>query len=340
MKGCQIALGLWRGRKAAAKIVDGRLADLLVDPPDGGPPRPGTLFSAVAGRPMKGQGGVIVQLPDGASGFLRQAGDARPGKPVVVQVSGFAEPGKAMPLTTKLLFKGRYVILTPGAPVVNVSRQIAEPALRDALKAAASGAVSGRYGLIVRSAATLVDDGGLADEVTALCDLADRVLGAASPVPPQRLLDGPDAHARAATEWEPGDAAMHHKDAFAELGVDQMIEDMRAPYVELPAGGSAFVEPTRALVAVDVNTGNDTSPAAGLKANIALARDLPRQLRCRGLGGQITIDLAPMPKRDRRQFETVLRNAFRKDDTETALVGWTPLGHYELQRKRDRLPLD
>jgi ribonuclease G len=88
-----------------------------------------------------------------------------------------------------------------------------------------------------------------------------------------------------------------------------------------------------------VNTGPDGSPAAGLKANLALARDLPRQLRLRGLGGQVTLDLAPMPKKERLAFEGHLRAAFRTDPIETALAGWTPLGHYELQRKRERLPL-
>jgi hypothetical protein len=92
-------------------------------------------------------------------------------------------------------------------------------------------------------------------------------------------------------------------------------------------------------VAVDVNTGGDMSLAAGLKANIALARDLPRQLRLRGLGGQITLDLAPMPKKERRGFETVLNRAFRQDGAEVVLAGWTPLGHFEIQKKRDRRPL-
>jgi len=46
-----------------------------------------------------------------------------------------------------------------------------------------------------------------------------------------------------------------------------------------------------------------------------------------------------MPKKDRRGFETALRAAFRADSEETVLVGWTPLGHYELQRKRSRVPL-
>ena len=82
------------------------------------------------------------------------------------------------------------------------------------------------------------------------------------------------------------------------------LDALRAAHVPLGGGASMYVEPTRALVAVDVNTGGDTTPAAGLKANIAAARELPRQLRLRGLGGQITLDLAPMPKKDRRQFET------------------------------------
>ena len=60
------------------------------------------------------------------------------------------------------------------------------------------------------------------------------------------------------------------------------------------------------LVAVDVNTGADTSPAAALKANIAAAKALPRALRLRGLGGQVVVDFAPLSKKDRRQIEQVL----------------------------------
>ena len=82
----------------------------------------------------------------------------------------------------------------------------------------------------------------------------------------------------------------------------------------------------------------DTSPAASLKANVAAARDLPRQLRLRGLGGQVVVDFAPMPKRERHILDQVLKAAF-KSDGETNLAGWTVLGLYELTRKRDRLPL-
>ena len=70
---------------------------------------------------------------------------------------------------------------------------------------------------------------------------------------------------------------------------------------------------------------------------MACARTLARVLRVRGLGGQIVVDAAPMPKKDRRAFESALRAAFKADTEETILVGWTNLGHFELQRKRSRL---
>ena len=94
----------------------------------------------------------------------------------------------------------------------------------------------------------------------------------------------------------------------------------------------------RALVAVDVNTGPDTSPAASLKVNIAAARDLPRQLRLRGLGGQVVVDFAPLSKKDRAILDQVIKAAF-KAEGEAHLAGWTALGLYELTRRRDRLPL-
>ncbi len=133
---------------------------------------------------------------------------------------------------------------------------------------------------------------------------------------------------RLRAEADPFDAAGVHEGVAA-------LADAEAPF----AGGSLIVEATRALVAVDVNTGEDFSPAAGLRANLAAARDLPRQLRLRGLGGQIVVDFAPMPKSQRMQVEESLKRAFRDDPVETSLVGWTGLGLFELQRKRERRPL-
>lgn len=338
MKGRTIALGHMGGRGVAALIVDGQLDDLLVDgPPDR--PSPGTILRAIVGRPRKGQGGMMLDLPDGQSGFLRQTKGLAPGQPLLVQVAGHAEPGKAIPVTTRLLFKSRYAIVTPDAPGVNVSRAIRDEARHDALIVLGrSVALPDGAGLILRSAAETAGDAAVADDIDAVAEAARAVLGDAHGRRPEVLLDGDGAHELAWREWD-ADVIDSAPGALDRHGVSDMIACLRDPVVPLQGGGSIIVEPTRAFVAVDVNTGGDGSPAAGLKANIAAARALPRALRCRGLGGQVTVDFAPAPKSERRQIETALRAAFRADPVETALAGWTPLGHFELQRKRERLPL-
>ena len=343
MKGRIVALGQWDGREAAALLVDGRLEDLLIDPRGDDPLRPGAILRAVADRPVKGQGGVFAKLP-GGMGFLRQVSGVAPGQRLIVQVTGAAEGGKAVPVSTRVLFKSRLAIITPGAPGLNISRRIRDDDARAALQALADAAMAGAapdHGLILRSACEAADEAAIAEDIGAMRDLAAAVM-ADLQGPPELLVDAPGAHDLAWRDWaepEP-DAVEQGPDVFADLGIDAMIDTLRGPDVPLPGGGFMALEPTRALVAVDVNTGPDTSPAAGLKANIAAARDLPRQLRLRGLGGQVTVDFAPMPKKDRGTVEQVLRAAFKGEAAETTLAGWTPLGCYELQRKRDRMGLE
>lgn len=336
MKGRLIALDHVRGREAAALMVDGRLEDLLIDSAG---PRPGAIYRAVAGRPMKGQGGMFLETPDGPA-FLRQTRGPAPGQPLLVQVTGHAEPGKALPVTAKLLFKSRYAIVTPQVPGLNVSRSIREDDLRDALLGLAHAEMGeGGMGLILRSACAGADHGEIARDIREMAGLAEAVMADAAGDRPEKLTEGDGPHLRAWRDWRDPARIAPEAGSFEAHGVLDRIDALGRPDSALPGGGMMAIEPTRALVAVDINTGGDTSPAAGLKANLAAVRDLPRQLRLRGLGGQITLDMAPMGKKNRRQVETALRAALRSDTVETTLAGWTPLGHLELQRKRDRIPL-
>ncbi len=336
MKGRVIALDVLKGRKAAAMLEDGVLADLLVEAGQG--PRPGAIYRAICDRPMKGQGAMMLRLPEGTA-YLRKGKGLSPGQPLLVQVTGRAEDGKAVPVSQRVLFKSRYAIVTPGAPGINVSRQIRDEEERARLLEIAHEVMDGSAGLILRSAAEGADDGDVADDIAMMRDLAARVAGDAEGEGAELLVDGPDVHELAWRDWPRPDLFTEAPGCFVEHGLDETIAAILAPKQRLKGGGLAFIEPTRAFVAVDVNTGGDTSQAAGLKVNIALARELPRLLRCRGLGGQIIIDFAPMPKKERAQLEQVLRAAFRRDGIETALAGWTPLGNFELQRKRERLPI-
>lgn len=335
MKGRTIVLDHIQGHEAAALMVDGKLEDFLID---GEAPVPGTVYRARAERPVKGQGGMFLTTPDGPA-FLRQVKGLAPGQQMLVQVSGYAEPGKAIPVTQKLLFKSRYAIVTPDAPGLNISRSIRDEDERDRLlEVAHEGMEGSEYGLILRSACEGVDLGEIGEDVVAMRNLAEQVLNDHG-TEVETLAEGDGPHLRAWRDWvEPADIASE-EGSFEDHGVLDALDQVQGIREPLSGGAFLYVEPTRALIAVDVNTGSDTSFAAGVKANMACARALPRALRTRGLAGQIVLDLAPMPKKDRRAFESALRAALKADSDETVLVGWTNLGHFELQRKRARIPL-
>ncbi|MEP3918206.1 ribonuclease E/G [Ascidiaceihabitans sp.] len=334
MKGRTIILDHLGDREAAALMVDGKLDDLLIS---GDTSPPGTIYRAIADKPVKGQGGMFLKTPDGPA-FLRQVKGLAPGQSLLVQVSGYAEPGKAIPVTQKILFKSRYAIVTPGAPGLNISRSIRDDDLRDQLLEIAHDALDGRQvGLILRSCCVDAAPEDIAEDIQAMVSLADAVMGDEGSGQ-ATLSDGDGPHVLAWRDWVAPAEVVTEAGGFEAHGVLDALEDATGAFVSFGAGGM-YIEPTRALIAVDVNTGNDASLAAGIKANMACARLLPTALRVRGLAGQITLDLAPMPKKDRRAFENALRSSFKACEIETALVGWTPLGHYELQRKRVRLPL-
>lgn len=337
MKGRMIVLDHVAGREAAALLVDGKLQDLLVD--DDNAPRPSAIFRAVCDRPLKGQGGMILRLPEGETAFLRQGKGLAPGQTILVQVTGYADDGKAIPVTDRVLFKSRYAIVTPGKPGINVSRQIKDEDVRERVQACAHEVgVSEGFGLILRSSCAEAADEDIIEDIAEMDALASAIMADAGGAV-EALTEGDGPHTLAWREWVEPAEVVTEEGGFEHHGVLEQIESLQSPKVGLGGGAFMYVEPTRALVAVDVNTGGDTSPAATLKANLAAAAALPRALRLRGLGGQVVIDLAPMSKAHRKQFEASMRSALRGDSIETALVGWTPLGHFELQRKRERLPL-
>jgi Ribonuclease G/E len=331
-----ITFTLSHGGSLAALMEDGVPVDLLFDPaPGAGGPGTGAIFRARPERPAKGLGGMMLDLGRGQRGFLREIRGVAPGRPLLVQVLGHAEPGKAVPVTPRLVLKGRHAILTPGVAGLNVARRL-DPGravrLEDLAVRAMAGAEPG-LGLILRSAAALADDDVILNEIKQLRGEAQKVAGAKSDEPGP-LLPAPSALDLARREWP---EAPWRGGSSGELA--DLIEGVRENVTQLAPGGTLVVEATRALIAADVNTGGDFAPAASLRSNLAAARDLPRVLRLRGLGGKVVIDFAALARNDRKTIENALKSALRDDPVETSTAGWTPLGLLELNRRRERRPL-
>jgi len=355
MTGRVILIDLPKERASqAALLVDGRLEDLLLDPPRGDTtPAPGEVYWAKVDRLVPKIGGAFVKLTPLHMGYLREAKGLKEGQGVLVQVSTYAEPGKAIPATGRVLYKGRLAIHTPSAPGINVSRQIRDPEERERLETCARQIVAEQIdhtdeddrhvwedpGIILRSRAEGASADALKDEIvdilTTRCSTERQT---SDPAPLAHPVTIPATAGSIATrEWN--GMIEQGLDLFDHYGVWDEIEKLKSPRVDLPSGGWMAVETTRAMVTVDVNTAGEFGGGAALTVNLEAAKQLPRQLRLRGLGGQIAIDFAPLPKQDRRRIEDALKTSFRRDPIETTLAGWTPLGHFELQRKRERRPL-
>ncbi len=338
MKGRVLALGKRAGRAFAALLEDGRLEALALAT---AALAPEAIVRGRLDRPVKGLGGAFVTLPEGERGFLKDIRGLAPGTPVLAQVTGWPDKGKAWPLTRRLMLKGRFAILTPGAPGVNLARTIQNAERRSALAALAEGALKGadpNLGLIIRSAAAEALPEAVLAEIASLRQAAE-ALAQAGEGPPALLRPAPKPTDIALRDWATAEVVLEDPSALDQIGVFEALEALLQPSVALPDGAQMTLEVTRALVAVDVDTGADTSPASALKANIAAARELPRQLRLRGLGGQVVIDFASVAFRDRPILEQVLEKAFRPEADLVVLAGWSKLGLFEMTRKRDRVPL-
>ena len=332
-------------RSIAALLVDGALEDLVVDPPGGKMAVPGAIFRAVADRSPKGVGGLFVRLPGKRYGFIKGKQGIEQGQSLLVQVRGFAEPGKHLPVTTRISCKGRYSIATPEAPGINISRTIRNLQTRARLVEVAKDAARTApktTGLILRSASEFADQASIASDIKTQLGLSQKLLETRGPGPPASICNGPSAADIAMREWlDPPPVQLENATgSFDQFGVWEMISAIREPRVELAGGAMMFVESTEAFVAVDVNSGADSSPHSSYRACLAAAKALPRELRVRGLGGQIVIDFAPVTKKHRDAVGSALVTAFRSDPVNTTLIGWTALGHAEVTRKRERIPLD
>jgi ribonuclease G len=128
---------------------------------------------------------------------------------------------------------------------------------------------------------------------------------------------------------------------FEAEGIDAEVDRALRPRVWLKSGGYLIIEETEALVSVDVNTGKFLGKrdfeTTVLRTNLEAAREIARQLRLRGLGGIIVVDLIDMRGReDRNEVLAAFEEELRKDPARTRVEGISELGLLQLTRKLAR----
>ncbi|MBI2234430.1 MAG: Rne/Rng family ribonuclease [Micavibrio aeruginosavorus] len=126
---------------------------------------------------------------------------------------------------------------------------------------------------------------------------------------------------------------------FQRYQVESQIREMGEPTVTLKSGGYLVINPTEALVSVDVNSGRATRERhieeTALKTNLEAAEEVARQLRLRDLGGLVVIDFIDMEdRRNNAKVERKLRDALSTDRARIQMGRISSFGLMELSRQR------
>ena len=300
------------------------------------------------------------------------------GQELIVQVDKEERGTKGAALTTFISLAGRYLVLMPNNPRAGgISRRI-EGEERDQLRDAMSGlTIKDGMGVIVRTAGVGRSSEELQWDLDYLAQIWDAIGRAVEENPAPQLIyqennvilrairdylrqdigevliDSADAH-RQALEFiqqvmpSYENRIKRYEDPvplFSRYQIETQIETAFQREVRLPSGGAIVIDPTEALVSIDINSARATRGAdieeTALNTNLEAAEEIARQLRLRDMGGLIVIDFIDMnASRNQRAVENRMRDALEADRARVQVGRISRFGLMEMSRQRLRPSLE
>ncbi|MGQ5702165.1 Rne/Rng family ribonuclease [Sandaracinobacteroides sp. A072] len=294
---------------------------------------------------------------------------------MLVQVVKEERGNKGAALTTYISLAGRYSVLMPNtAQGGGISRKIANAADRKRLKTImAELNLPSSMGAIVRTAGlerTKTEIKRDFDYLARLWDeIREKTLTSTAPALiyedsdlvkrairdiytreiDEVLVDGQEGYAQAKSFMKllmPSHAKKVQLYAdpvplFHRAAVESQLAALLNPVVTLRSGGYIVINPTEALVAIDVNSGRSTREynieETALKTNIEAAEEVARQLRLRDLAGLVVVDFIDMESNsNNRKVERALKDALKHDRARIQVGRISPFGLLEMSRQRLR----
>jgi ribonuclease E len=296
---------------------------------------------------------------------------------VLVQMERGEIGTKGAALTTYVSLPGRYLVLMPGSDGGGISRKIEGEKERRKIKEIVQELeVPAGMGVIVRTAGLDRAKTDLGKDLQYLLRLWESIQGKAKKTPASALIyKERDLVIRSIRDYFTPDVEEvlidnkeifnqakeffrtimprfqnklklygEKRPLFSKYELEKQIETIYQRRVPLQSGGSIAVDPTEALVSVDVNSGRATQgrgmEETALRTNLEAAAEIARQLRLRDLGGLVVIDFIDMYDRKHKQeVERSLRNALKRDKARMEVGRISRFGLLELSRQRIRSAL-
>ncbi len=296
------------------------------------------------------------------------------GQEVIVQVDKEERGNKGAALTTLVSMAGRYLVLMPNNPRAGgISRRIEGEERAELREVLSKLNIPAEMGVIVRTAGLGRSLEELQWDLEYLLQLWSSIKEAAAKQPaPLLIYQESNVIIRAIRDYLRQDigevlidkASVHqealdfvqqvmpqyqhkfklYKDSiplFNRFQIESQIETAFQREVKLPSGGSIVIDPTEALVSIDINSaratrGGDIEETA-LNTNLEAAEEIARQLRLRDIGGLIVIDFIDMShNRNQREVENRIRQALGMDRARVQTGRISRFGLLEMSRQRLR----
>lgn len=301
------------------------------------------------------------------------------GQEMLVQVVKEEVGNKGANMTTYLSLPGRCVVLMPGSDSSGISRKITGEERRSQLREIMDGLeIPEGIGWIVRTASNDLTEASLSKDVNYLLKLWGEIKAKAhamdgvglvyqdhdcvlrflrehfDPEIKEVLVDDlvamekvqdfidllPDKQKKTKVRLHKG-----ARPIFNQYNVEDQIESIYQPQVFLPSGGSIVIDPTEALVAIDVNSGStgkgQNFEDSIFKANMEAATELARQLRLRDLGGLIVVDFIDMrSQKNIREVERQVKLAMKRDKAKVDISRISKFGLMQISRQKLGAPVE
>ncbi|MDO8909811.1 MAG: Rne/Rng family ribonuclease [Pseudohongiella sp.] len=300
------------------------------------------------------------------------------GTEVIVQVEKEERGNKGAALTTFISLAGRYLVLMPNNPRAGgISRRI-EGDERSEIREAINGLeIPDGMGIIVRTAGVGKNQEELQWDLDYLLSLWTSITEASKQKSApfliyqesnvivrcirdylrqdigEVLLDTKEAHEEALTfvrqvmpQYESRIRLYNESlPLFNRFQIEAQIESAFQREVKLPSGGSIVIDPTEALISIDINSsratrGSDIEETA-LNTNLEAADEIARQLRLRDMGGLVVIDFIDMSStKNQKEVENRMRDALEADRARVQVGRISRFGLLEMSRQRLRPSLE
>lgn len=287
---------------------------------------------------------------------------------ILVQIQKDSNDKKGARTSTHIKLTGKYVILMPNTNIVTISQKITDEKEKERLLKIIKSKLPENTGAILRTASEKKTEQELSKDLEQLMSKWQKIkakfeestadgpqlLYTSPSIIEKIILDMPEnriekIEVNDKKEYEVIEKILEElqeknirlelkQDLLEKYELEKQIEKSKQRKIWLNCGGFITIDPTEALVAIDVNsgkfTGKSTLEETVYKVNYEATIEIAKQLRLRDIGGIIIIDYIDMQKPENKEkIEKLLRESLKQDRAKTQVEGFTKLNLMELTRK-------